>query len=114
MLGRALHTQPKEQHHERHTQRTAARTAARTPTGARNARNVTLHIGDRVQCARAQPAKGTWKRYQGREGWVAALNRQTFPDGARYLEIGVNFTTRPTTRRPNADSWFLPTELTRP
>lgn len=68
-------------------------------------------VGDPVRCNRERPSSGTWSRYDGREGWVSAVNRQTFANGAVYVEIGVTWT-RPTARRnPAADAWFLPDEL---
>ena len=75
-----------------------------------------MDIGDRVRCQREAPAKGTWSRYDGREGTIVSINRQTFPSGKFHVEYGVSFTIDPqaTTKRvadDRAEAWFLPSEL---
>ena len=64
-----------------------------------------LRVGDTVRCERAEPAKGTWSRYAGREGTVIALNRERFPNGTTYVEVGVSFS------RSHAATWFRADEV---
>ena len=73
-----------------------------------------LTVGDAVRVNRELASTGTWERYDGREGWVAAVNTQTLRNGSRtYVEIGVSWT-QPTRRRhPAADAWFRTDELVR-
>ena len=74
----------------------------------------TLKVGDKVRCQREEPAKGTWKNYDGREGTVVSINNQTFPDGTTYVEIGLWFGKVSETRdlrRTKAQSWFRNDEL---
>lgn len=83
-------------------------TPATTRPGSEHTR---LSVGDRVRANREGARTGTWARYDGREGWVAAINHQTFPNGATYVEVGVSWT-RPTNRRnPAVDVWFRTDEL---
>jgi hypothetical protein len=68
-------------------------------------------VGDPVRCNRERPPSGTWRRYDGREGWVAAVNTQTFTNGDVYVEIGVAWSRRRPGAGGRADAWFLPDEL---
>jgi len=69
---------------------TRAATIAATPRMTRPGSETTvLRVGDKVRAARTTPRSGTWAAYEGRQGWVTAVNRQTFPDGSTYVEIGV-------------------------
>lgn len=73
-----------------------------------------LEIGDRVRCERAAPSRGSWRLYNGREGWVSAIKRQRFRNGGTYVEIGVDFVNAPSSNRnPSAGSWFRADELIR-
>ena len=72
-----------------------------------------LVVGDNVRATRTTVSRGTWRLYDGREGWVAAVNRQTFPDGTTYVEIGVSWTQPTEQRNPAADVWFRADELAR-
>ncbi len=78
----------------------------------------TLIIGDRVKAQRAEPARGTWKRYRARVGTVVSLNRPSFGDhGQRgdYVEIGVAFgaVDVDNLKAVAADVWFRADELVR-
>jgi hypothetical protein len=70
-----------------------------------------LHAGDRVRVNREAPRRGSWSRYDGREGWVCALNHQTFPTGVTYVEIGVSFLPSAADTKRGADAWFRCDEL---
>lgn len=59
----------------------------------------TPHVGDRVRCQRATPARGSWSRFAGRVGTVVTVNR-------RDNEIGVDLG-----RGPGRLIWFKPAEL---
>ena len=56
-----------------------------------------------VGIRREQPAKGTWRRYDGRRGKIVAVNRAA----ADYVEVGVDFD-----GDGKASAWFLPSEVT--
>jgi hypothetical protein len=66
-----------------------------------------VSVGDHVRCQRAEPARGTWSRYAGRDGVVVVVNRVTPPghDPPRF-EIGVDLN-----GKGRASAWFLPNEL---
>jgi hypothetical protein len=70
-----------------------------------------LKVGDRVRMNRAEPARGSWDRYDGREGYVTAVNRQTFPDGRTYVELGVSFLPNVNRTRRGSEVWFRADEL---
>jgi hypothetical protein len=71
----------------------------------------TLTAGAAVRVNRAETSSGTWPAYDGRDGWVATVHRQEFPNGNTYVELGVTWT-RPTPRRhPAADAWFRADEI---
>ena len=59
-----------------------------------------LVCGAQVTCRRQAPARGTWKRYDGRSGIVAAINHESFPDSnlvpkpLDYIEVGVMLDSR--------------------
>ncbi len=57
-------------------------------------------IGDWVRCERAEPAKGTWRRYAGTVGRVVSYNRQA-------REWGVRFTAS----HNDPVTWFRKSEL---
>ena len=69
-----------------------------------------LKVRDPVRIQRTIPATGSWKKYQGRTGWVSAINHQTFPDGSTYVEIGVSWLI-PSQRNPSTDVWFRADEV---
>jgi hypothetical protein len=101
-------------HAERGRRSKAAR--AETIAGTRpitrpGSERTSLRVGDEVRVTRAAPPSGTWSRYQGREGWVVVLNRQRFPDGRGYVEIGVAWSRRGDIDNARADSWFRADEL---
>ena len=68
-------------------------------------------VGDAVQVRRETVSTGTWSRYDGRNGWVAAVNRQQFPSGVNYVEIGVSWTQPTDARNPATNVWFRADEL---
>jgi hypothetical protein len=68
-------------------------------------------VGDKVRVNREEPAKGSWGRYDGREGWVCAVNHQKFPDGNTYVELGVSFLPSAADTKRSADAWFRNDEL---
>lgn len=70
-----------------------------------------LAIGDKVRANRESPRSGTWSAYDGREGWVASINRQRFPDGTTYVEIGVCWFQPTDWAKVSADVWFRADEL---
>jgi hypothetical protein len=70
-----------------------------------------LKVGDHVRCNRAEPPSGSWSRWEGREGYVTAVNRQTFPDGTTYVELGVSFLPSAATGKRGSDAWFRADEL---
>ena len=111
-----LHT-PEVQRRRREAR--AALIASTPATTRPGSETTTLVVGDRVRVERAEPAKGTWARYVGREGTVVSINRQTFPHGrGTYVELGVSFTLSPaasSTRVTKADAevWFRADELRR-
>jgi hypothetical protein len=78
----------------------------------------TLQRGDLVRVQRDEkvaPSRGSWSRYRGRDATVVALNRQVFPSGVTYVEVGVHFGDLPETDdllRRAAQSWFRADELT--
>jgi hypothetical protein len=87
------------------------RRAATRPTTRPGSETTGLAVGDPVRVARSGGSTGTWSRYDGRNGWVAALTTQTFPSGVTYVEIGVSWV-QPTDRRnPATDAWFRADEL---
>jgi hypothetical protein len=67
----------------------AANRAATRPTTRPGSETTRLSVGDKVRVERQDARSGTWGRYDGREAWVTKVNRQRFPDGTRYVEIGV-------------------------
>jgi hypothetical protein len=70
-----------------------------------------LKVGDAVRVNRETASSGTWSLYDGRDGWIAAVNHQKFPDGRTYVELGVSWV-QPTARRnPATDAWFRADEL---
>ena len=83
------------------------------PTTGPGSETTTLAVGDHVRAERTGASTGTWSRYAGREGWVAAVNRQQFPDGRTYVEIGVSWIRPTDARNPAVDSWFRADELRR-
>ena len=68
-------------------------------------------VGDKVRAERTTPGRGSWWRYAGREGWVAVINTQRFPNGRTYTEIGVTWIERADMVKAQADAWFKPDEL---
>lgn len=77
-----------------------------------------LQVGDAVRVTRTTASTGSWKRYSGREGWVAAINRQRFPDGPTgakrtYVELGVSWSVVTADNKRSADVWFRADELAR-
>lgn len=72
-----------------------------------------LRVEDRVRCERTEAARGSWSRYEGREGTVSAINRQKFPNGSTYVEIGVSFgySARPGQGGGVGVVWFRDDEL---
>jgi hypothetical protein len=89
----------------------AAAIAATRPTTAPGSETTALRVGDAVRVARKMASAGTWARYDGRDGWVAAVTAQTFPDGRTYTEVGVTWTQPTQARNPAADAWFRADEL---
>ena len=69
---------------------TRAAAIAATPRTTRPGSETTrLRVGDKVRAARTTPRCGTWAGHDGRQGWVTAVHRQTFPDDTTYVELGV-------------------------
>jgi hypothetical protein len=69
-----------------------------------------IRVGDRVRCDRAQPARGTWPRFAGRVGRVAAIHREVL-DGRRvHVELGISWSLSDA-RHGEVDCWCLPSEL---
>ena len=68
----------------------------------------TFEAGDRVRCERAEPARGSWARFAGREGVVVSVNvsRSVNPKLADVVEFGVDLDSD-----GRADAWFRPDEL---
>jgi hypothetical protein len=84
---------------------------ASTPSTTRPGSEATnLAVGDAVRC-RQEGRSANWSRYAGREGWVAAVNAQAFPDGTKYVEIGVTWTSPTPKHTPSAAAWFRTDEL---
>jgi hypothetical protein len=71
----------------------------------------TLTPGDRVQVRRELGRSGTWSAYDGRIGWVATVNRQRFPSGDRYVEVGVCWYQPADWARVSGEVWFRADEL---
>jgi hypothetical protein len=69
-----------------------------------------LRVGQPVHVNRERVSSGTWSRFRGRQGWVSAVNRQTFRNGATYVEIGVSWN-RPNRGIASTDAWFRDDEL---
>ena len=71
-----------------------------------------LGAGTPVRAHRDGPVRGTWARYEGREGWVVTVNRQRLsnPPGT-HVEVGVSWQPPSDTRNPAVDAWFAPGEL---
>jgi len=69
-----------------------------------------VRVGDRVRCNRAQPPRGTWPRFAGRVGRVAAIHREVLDRGRVRLELGVSWSLNDA-RHGEVDAWFLPSEL---
>ena len=91
----------------------AARAAAiaATPSMTRPGSERTgLRVGDKVSAVRSVPSRGTWVGHNGRKGWVAAVNRQRFPSGVTYVEVGVTWQA-PSKGHPATDVWFRADEL---
>lgn len=105
---------------ERHSARQAKARATRAaaiantrPTTRPGSETTDLRPGDRVRVARREPGSGTWHRYDGRKGWVAVVNRQRFPTGRRYVEIGITWHRWADWTKANAETWFRADELER-
>ena len=93
---------------------TRAAAIASTPSTTRPGSETTdLRVGERVQAARTRASAGTWRRYDGRKGWVAAIYRQIFPTGSIYVEVGVSWVRPTDSRNPSVDAWFRADELVR-
>lgn len=88
----------------------AAAIASTRPTTPPGSESTSLRVGDTVRATRATGSTGTWSTYDGRIGWVAVVVRQTFPDGRRYVEVGVTWTA-PSKAHPAADAYFRVDEL---
>lgn len=54
------------------------------------------------------PSNAGWRRYEGRIGTVATINRERMPTGRVHVEVGVRFS-----ERSGPSTWFLPIELQR-
>jgi hypothetical protein len=100
---------------ERQARATAARAAmiaSTRPTTKPGSENTRLRVGDPVTTHREDARSATWDRYEGRKGVVASINRQTFPSGARYCEIGVSWVLNAADpARLSADNWFRVDEV---
>lgn len=71
-----------------------------------------LPVGSRIEISRSAPAIGTWPRYQGRRGFIVAVNKEMFPDGSQYVEYGVHFIAGGDfSKNWRADAWFKPSEI---
>jgi hypothetical protein len=86
----------------------AALIADTPPTTRPGSEKTRLKVGDHVRVARTTGRSGTWAAYEGRKGWVASLNRQKFPNGATYVEIGVAWNHH---KNAGSDAWFRADEL---
>ena len=91
----------------------AAAIAATRPTTRPGSGATDLVVGDRVRVARETGGSGTWSRYDGRTGYVATVNRQRFPDGRQYVELGVTWHRWMDWTKANAETWFRADELER-
>ncbi len=101
---------------------TEARAAAKVARAANrlNTRQTTrpgsettaLAVGDPVRVNRATPRSGSWGGYDGRNGWVATVNAETFPNGTRYTEVGVCWYRVADWAKASAEAWFRTDELT--
>jgi hypothetical protein len=89
----------------------AARIAATRSTTRPGSETTTLTVGDRVRVRRREGRSGTWARYDGRDGVVVAVNRQTFPNGFEYVEVGVSWAPGADLARTATDAWFRADEL---
>ena len=72
---------------------------------------MTLRVGDKVRVERERGRSGTWGRYDGRHGWVAVVDTQTFQNGTTYTEIGVRFSQAADLERSSAEAWFRTDEV---
>ena len=90
--------------------RTAAIAGTR-PTTRPGSERTSLTVGTRVRVARTTRRRGTWGRYDGREGVVVALNRQRFPSGTTYVEVGVSWNPQRDLVRAAADVWLRVDEV---
>lgn len=101
-------------HAERTRRANAARTAtiaATRPTTRPGSEHTRLRVGDKVRVVRQEPRSGTWGRYDGREGYVAVVNRQKFANGRQYVELGVRWTRVADWSRATAEIWFRADEV---
>jgi hypothetical protein len=89
----------------------AAAIAATRPTTRPGSETTDLQPGDPVRVARRDPGSGTWARYDGRSGWVATVNTQTFPNGRRYVEVGVTWHRWADWTKASAETWFRADEV---
>jgi hypothetical protein len=92
----------------------AARAAniASTPATTRPGSETTsFHVGDKVRVNRTDGRSRNWGRYDGRNGWVASINTQTFPSGSTYVEIGVCWFQPANWAKVSAETWFRTDEL---
>lgn len=89
----------------------AATIAATRPTTRPGSEATDLEVGDAVRVARESGRSGTWGRYDGRTGYVVVVNRQTFPSGSTYVELGVSWDRPADLERASADVWFRADEL---
>lgn len=69
-----------------------------------------LRAGDPVVIRRDRPSTGTFRRYDGRSGWVVSVNRERVPGGGTYTEIAVSFAAR-WSETLAIDGWFRPEEV---
>ena len=101
---------------ERARRSSAARAAAianTRPTTRPGSERTVLRPGDRVRVAREAPCSGSWSRYVGRKGYVATVNTQRFPNGTRYVEVGVTWTRCADWAKASAEVWLRADELER-
>ena len=89
----------------------AANRAATRPMTRPGSETTDLAIGAEVVVRREAARSGTWGRYDGRNAWVAVVNRQRFPSGTTYVEIGVCWARPADMAKASADAWFRADEL---
>jgi hypothetical protein len=88
-----------------------ANIAATRPTTRPGSETTTLTVGDAIRVNRELGRSGTWGLYDGREGWVSTVNRQTFPNGTTYVEVGVCWFKPTNWSKVSAEAWFRADEL---